>query len=107
MKGITISPMDILILPLTLMGLVFITAPFTALIPTVIFGWLYLKSKQKSNVAAALLWGFYTIYEHMMYLRILCSGECNIRIDLLLIYPLLLIASIIAISATIRHLKKN
>ena len=29
-----------------------------------------------------------------MYLRVLCMGECNIRIDLLLIYPLLLIASI-------------
>jgi hypothetical protein len=29
----------------------------------------------------------------MMKWRILCSGECNIRIDLLGIYPLLLLLS--------------
>jgi hypothetical protein len=28
--------------------------------------------------------------------RILCSGECNIRVDLLLIYPALVVLSILA-----------
>jgi len=31
-----------------------------------------------------------------MYFRILCSGECNIRIDLLLIYPALLTLTVVA-----------
>ena len=31
-----------------------------------------------------------------MYARILCSGECNIRVDLLLIYPILLIVTLAA-----------
>ena len=29
-----------------------------------------------------------------MQIRVLCSGECNIRVDLLLIYPILLVYSI-------------
>ncbi len=32
-----------------------------------------------------------------MQIRVLCSGECNIRVDLLLIYPILLVYSIAAI----------
>jgi hypothetical protein len=29
-----------------------------------------------------------------MQIRVLCSGECNIRVDLLLIYPILLVYTI-------------
>ncbi len=42
------------------------------------------------------LWLVYAVYETGMKLRWLCSGECNIRIDLLLVYPLLLIALVVA-----------
>jgi hypothetical protein len=38
----------------------------------------------------ALGWCVYAVYEYLMYRRVLCSGECNIRVDLLLIYPVLL-----------------
>jgi hypothetical protein len=38
---------------------------------------------------SGFLWILYDIYEYVMYTRILCSGECDIRVDLLLIYPLL------------------
>jgi hypothetical protein len=43
--------------------------------------------------AAGVIWLLYAAYETGMRQRWLCSGECNIRIDLLLIYPLLLVAS--------------
>ena len=36
------------------------------------------------------LWIGYCIYEYLMQIRVLCSGECNIRVDLLLKYPVLL-----------------
>lgn len=29
--------------------------------------------------------------------RLLCSGECNIRVDLLLLYPALLLLSLVAV----------
>jgi hypothetical protein len=45
---------------------------------------------------AATLWMFYVPYEYL-YRQILCSAECNIRVDLLLIYPVLLLVTLAAI----------
>lgn len=39
-------------------------------------------------------WLLYAAYETSMQQRWLCSGECNIRIDLFLIGPLLLLGSL-------------
>lgn len=99
--------MEIMLMPLMAMGFVFILAPFLALVPTGIFIWIYLKSKRLPVLMTGLLWAVYTAYEYAMKLRILCSGECNIRIDLLLIYPLLIVTSIIAVVSTVRWFKNN
>jgi hypothetical protein len=32
-----------------------------------------------------------------MHQRWLCTGDCNIRLDLLLLYPVLLVTSIVAV----------
>ena len=37
-----------------------------------------------------------------MAARVLCSGECNIRVDLLLIWPLLAVASATALVVALR-----
>lgn len=37
-----------------------------------------------------------------MKLRLLCSGECNIRVDLLLLYPVLAFLSVAAVVAAMR-----
>jgi hypothetical protein len=57
---------------------------------------LYRKSHKLATLFAAILWGSYTVYESLMWARILCTGECNIRIDLLLIYPLLALFTLFA-----------
>ena len=49
------------------------------------------------------VWLVYAGYETGMKLRWLCSGECNIRIDLLLVYPLLLIALVVATVGVVRR----
>jgi hypothetical protein len=49
-----------------------------------------------TGTACAVLWLLYGVYEYGMKFRLLCSGECNIRIDLLVIYPVLLVAAILA-----------
>jgi len=49
-----------------------------------------------------ILWLLYSAYELGMKQRWLCSGECNIRIDLLLIYPVLLLGSAAAIVSLFR-----
>jgi hypothetical protein len=42
-----------------------------------------------------------------MKLRVLCSGECNIRVDLLVLYPALFLVSLAAIVEFLLHRKKT
>ena len=67
--------------------------PWLAGLAAVFFAGLWWKRRRASAAAAAGLWALYMVYEYLMYARVLCSGECNIRVDLLLLYPLLLVAS--------------
>jgi hypothetical protein len=53
----------------------------------------------------SLAWAFYAVYEYLMYTRVLCTGECNIRVDLLLFYPVLAVWSIAVVTKTVRKQK--
>lgn len=56
----------------------------------------------------ALAWCLYAAYEYLMYKRVLCTGECNIRVDLLLLYPVLVGASIWqAVALAVHKVKQN
>ena len=76
---------------------VFISHPLAAFIPAAAFLGLYGMRRRAGILVAALCWGGYAILETLNYLRITCSGECNIRVDLLVIYPALWIVSIVAV----------
>ncbi len=82
----------------------FIIFPLGALLIGVLYLRLFFKSRSWSCFIAGILWSLYSLYESLMYLRILCSGECNIRIDLLLIYPLLLVLSI---TGSVKYYRKE
>jgi hypothetical protein len=62
---------------------------------------------RRTAVAIGVLWGLYAGYELGMHQRWLCSGECNIRIDLLAIYPVLLIGSLAAVLSLLRGSKRS
>jgi formate hydrogenlyase subunit 3/multisubunit Na+/H+ antiporter MnhD subunit len=74
-----------------------------ALIGLVLVG-LGRRSDRRVAVAAGVVWLLYALYEFGMKQRWLCSGECNIRIDLLAIYPALLIALVAAAVSLLRSL---
>ncbi len=99
--------MELLTLPLYVMGHVFLVFPFTAIIPAGIFAWLFWRSRSLFCLLTSVLWLMYMVYEYGMYLRILCTGECNIRIDVLLIYPLLLLSSLLAVAGFILKRKQQ
>ena len=61
------------------------------------FGALWWRWRRPVAAVAAVIWALYMVYEWLMKARVLCSGECNIRIDLLLAYPLLLVVSGVAV----------
>jgi hypothetical protein len=56
-------------------------------------GW---RTRHRTAVGVGVVWLLYALYETGMQRRWLCSGECNIRIDLLVIYPALLIGVLAA-----------
>jgi hypothetical protein len=87
---------------LGILAVLSIVHPMLALIPAGFLAALYWISRSKVTLVAAASWFCYLPYEWGMKLRILCSGECNIRVDLLLIYPLLLLVSLAAIFTFLR-----
>jgi hypothetical protein len=61
------------------------------------FGAIWSLTRARIAVVLAGLWLLYAGYEYLMFTRVLCTGECNIRVDLLLIYPVLLVATSFAL----------
>ncbi|HEX4927805.1 MAG TPA: hypothetical protein VFV74_07370 [Burkholderiales bacterium] len=80
----------------------FIAAPWAALAPAAAFLGAYAWKQVKAARLAGVLWTCYAAYESAMKARILCSGECNIRVDLLLVIPVLWIVSIVALVKLLR-----
>jgi hypothetical protein len=70
--------------------------PWLALLPVILLGVMGYRRHRTITWIAAAAWLLYAAYEIAMRLRVLCSGECNIRVDLLLIYPVLLALTIAA-----------
>ena len=62
---------------------------------------------RRGLVVLVLAWVAYGVYEYLMYRRVLCSGECNIRVDLLLIYPLLLGGTLWYVASAIRAKRRR
>ncbi len=71
--------------------------PGLAALPALVFLLLYRLAPRRLILAAAVAWLLYGFYEFGMKLELLCSGECDIRIDLLRIYPALGALSLIAV----------
>jgi hypothetical protein len=70
------------------------------------FAALWLTTRVPGALIAGIAWLLYAPYEYLMYARVLCSGECNIRVDLLLLWPLLLgISLAVPVRYLLRRLK--
>lgn len=86
---------------------IFIVWPFLALLPAALFGFLFWRCRKTMLLAASVAWLAYFPYEQAMKSRILCSGECNIRIDLLLFYPLLATISALAVWSYVSRARRT
>ena len=47
-------------------------------------------------IVAAILWLLYAVYEYQVATGVLCDPNCNIRVDLVLFFPILWIATFYA-----------
>jgi hypothetical protein len=75
---------------------IFIAYPFLAAVIGALLLVLGRSRRRRTAVGVGIVWLLYFAYESGMQQRWLCTGECNIRIDLLLIYPVLLILLVAA-----------
>ena len=76
---------------------IFVAYPLGAVLVGAIFLVLYRHAARRRLLVTGVVWILYAAYEYGMKQRILCSGECNIRVDLLLLYPLLFLLSTLAL----------
>lgn len=74
-----------------------ISHPWIAFLIAAVLGVMGRVRARALTWIAAAIWLLYGLYETGIRLRLLCSGECDIRIDLLVIYPLLAAVSVIAL----------
>ena len=89
---------------LSMMG-IFIVYPWLAALIGVAL--LVLGRGGRAAAVAGVAWLLYAVYETGMKQRWLCSGECNIRVDLLLVYPLLLIMTVIGVVNPLRTKRRG
>jgi hypothetical protein len=80
-----------------------IAHPWLGLLVAGAFGVCWWKCGNWFALGAAMSWAGYAGYEYLMLARILCTGDCNIRVDLLLVYPLLLLLSILSVAIGVRN----
>lgn len=81
-------------------GAVLTMHPWVALLVAEGLAGLWMWRRAGATLIAAVAWATYAGYEYLMLLRVLCSGDCNIRVDLLLVYPVLLLLTIVALVCT-------
>jgi len=82
---------------------VFITAPWLIIAPLVVAVLLRMRRKTKPTTVAVVLWALYLIWEFTLWSGLGGQEGDNIRVDLLLIAPLLIAATLLAIWSAFRN----
>lgn len=85
---------------------VFVAYPAAALVPAGVFALGFFIKRTSITGLASVLWVLYAGYETLMKFRVLCSGECNVRADLLVLCPALFLVSLAAIIEFLVRRKK-
>ncbi len=78
---------------------IFINYPWMALLPALAFGLLWRRRRSRWSLIAAGAWLAYTVYAWPLWLGLGCAVECSMRVDLILLYPVLVLLSMGAVVA--------
>lgn len=72
---------------------------FVAAAATLYFATAAFRQPRAGVIIAAVVWLLYAVYEYLIGSGVLCDANCNIRVDLILIWPLVWLASLFGIYA--------
>lgn len=72
---------------------------FVAAAAALYFAGAALRQPRPGVIVAAIAWLLYAVYEYYVASGVLCDANCNIRVDLILIWPLVWIATLLGIYA--------
>ena len=72
---------------------VFVIAAAMMAVIHLVAGW---QRPRPAVIVAAILWLLYAVYEYYIVTGVLCDANCNIRVDLVLFFPILAIATVFA-----------
>ena len=78
-----------------------VAEPWLALLPALSFLVLGRLRRRRFVTAVGIVWALYFAYEWSIHARLTCSGECDIRIDLLVLAPLLTALTALALTASV------
>ncbi len=81
---------------------IFTSFPVAALVPALVFFFLYRAKQSKRILITAILWAIYAVYESYMTYVWSRTVVAPIRVDILLIAPVLYAATIIALAKFFR-----
>ena len=84
-----------------------IDAPQGALLAGLVLAICYVRVRHAWVLAAALGWLGYAGYEWGIHQRWLCNGDCAIRAELVVIYPLLFLLTFAAIVVIVKKLTRR
>lgn len=80
-----------------------ITQPWIAVLPALALFALWWWKRSRLVLWAGVLWLLYGIYEYLFYSGVFCPAGCNIRVDLLVIHPLLILLSLAGLIDAVRR----
>lgn len=61
------------------------------------FGTRAWKQPRPGLIAATIAWLLYAVHEYLIVAEVTCEAKCNIRVDLLLLWPVLLIVTLLGV----------
>lgn len=81
--------------------------PWLVALPSLAFFALWWWSRTRFALAAAVLWALYGVWEWSIAAGYACDGECDIRVDLLAIAPVLLLVSVAALIRSVQKRRRR
>ena len=75
---------------------VFVIAAAMMTVIHVVAGW---QRPRRAVIVSGILWLAYAVWEHQVATGVLCDADCNIRVDLVFVFPILALATLSAYQA--------